>query len=225
MNAPSPDLTPSELVYLNGEKFASKSGVFNKTRLVHTDLSVSQAQLAQAALAAAFLTLEQQGTLRLDVRKKKVLFGLASSKGLYADSHGPAADWPPQTLESTLPGLAYQLGMDKNKNELDTIIYVWLGQDSSSPFEDVFTRIKEGLAARGLLETHQETHLKIFKSTVFTCPESTRQLAAAQSLQPVQQLLDNCQQTRPEVWKMLNDSIKHGITLRQEQTDTSTGSD
>src|SRR5512138_3667470 len=132
MNAIPPCLTPSEWVYLNGEKFASPSGVFNKTRLVHTDLSVSQAQLAQAALAAAFLTLEQQGTLRLEVRQKKVLFGLASSKALYADSSGPHAAWPSQTLESVLPGLAYQLAMDKNKNEIDTILYVWLGKDSSS---------------------------------------------------------------------------------------------
>jgi hypothetical protein len=225
MNAPPPYLTPSEWVYLNGEKFASKSGVFNKTRLVHADLSVSQAQLAQAALAAAFLTLEQQGTLRLDVRQKKVLFGLASSKALFADSTGPAAAWPAQTLESALPGLAYQLAMDKNKNEIDTILYVWLGHDSGSPFEEVFDRIKWGLASRGLLETHQETHLKIFKSTVFTCPETTSQLAAAQPPQPVQQLLDQCQQTRPEVWKMLNDGIKRGITLRQEKTDTDTGSD
>jgi hypothetical protein len=49
-------------------------------------------------------------------------------------------------------------------------------------------------------------------------------LAAAQPLQPVRQLLDWCQQSRPEVWKMLNDGIKRGITSRQE-ADTSPNTD
>ncbi len=152
------------MVYLNGEKFAQKAGVFNKTRLIHMDLSVSQAPLAQAVLVAAFLTLEQQGTLRLETRQKKVLLGLATSKALYADSVGPAAAWPQDTLEAALPVLAYQLALNKNKNDVETIVFAWLGQDSSFPYEAVFYRIQCGLAARGLLDSRQETHLKIFKA-------------------------------------------------------------
>ena len=224
MNAIPPYLTPSELVYLNGEKFAQKAGVFNKTRLMHMDLNVSETPLAQAVLVAAFLTLEQQGTLRLEPRQKKVLLGLATSKALYADSVGPAAAWPQDTLEAALPVWAYRLAMSKNKNEVETIVYAWLGQDSSTPYEAVFDRIKCGLAARGLLDSRQETHLKIFKSTIYTLPDGTRQLAAAQPVQPVQQLMDACQRSRPEVWKMLNDSVKKGIALRQEKTDTDSSS-
>jgi hypothetical protein len=219
MNTIPPYLTPSELVYLNGEKFAQKAGVFNKTRLVHLDLDVSAAPLAQAVLAAAFLTMEQQGTLRLEVRQKKVMLGLATSKALFADSVGPAAAWPQNTIESFLPGLAYQLAANKNKNDVETMVYAWLGQDSGLPFEEVFSRVKYALAARGLLETRQETRLKIFKSTVYTCPDTTRQLAAAQPVQAIEQIFGWCQQTRPELWKMLNDSVNKGISLRKEQTD------
>ena len=46
MSVPGPYLTPSELVYLNGEIFAQKAGVFNKVQLLHTNLSVNMVQLA-----------------------------------------------------------------------------------------------------------------------------------------------------------------------------------
>jgi hypothetical protein len=213
MNTIPAFLTPSELVYLNGEKFVAKAGIFNATRLMHMDYPVGAAPMAQAVIAAAFLTLEQQATLRLEIRQKKVLFGLASSKALYADAVGQMAAWPAYTIESALPGLAYQLAGNNAQNEVHSILYAWLGQDVGSPFEEVFNRIKAGLAARGLLETRQETHLKIFKSTVYVLPEGTRQLAAVQPLQPVQQLMG------------LFDQIKKGIASRQEQTDTDTSSD
>jgi CRISPR/Cas system-associated endonuclease Cas1 len=70
-----------------------------------------------------------------------------------------------------------------------------------------------------LLESRVETRLKIFKNTVYTLPESTRQLALAQPLQPVQQLLGWYAQARPEYWQALNDHIKNGIESRREQND------
>lgn len=222
MNTIPAYLTPSELVYLNGEKFAPKGGVFNTTHLIHMDYKVGEAPLAQAVAAAAFLTLEQQGTLRLEIRQKKVLLGLGSTKALYAEPVGPMAAWPAYTLESAIPGLAYQLAGDKGRNEVRTIVYAWLGQDVSMPFDEVFSRIKYGLAARGLLETREETHLKIFKSTTYVYPEGTRQLAAAQPLQPLQELLAWCQQARPEIFNMLYDQIKKGIEERRERDENDT---
>jgi hypothetical protein len=88
-----------------------------------------------------------------------------------------------------------------------------------APFEEVFARIKYGLAGRGLLESRVETHLKIFKNTTYTLPESTRQLALSQLLQPLQQLLGWFAQSRPEYWKALNEQIKRGIDERQEKSD------
>jgi len=213
-------LTPSEHVYLNGEKFAPKAGIFGKTRLMHMDFDANATTLVQAIFAAAFLTLEQQGTLRLEIRPKKVLFGLASTKALYADSVGPSAAWPGQSIEAALPGLAYQLASDKGKNEVYAMIYAWLGQDFSSPFEEVLTRIKNGMSARGLVETHEERTLKIFTRTVHVLPEATRQLALTQSIQPVQQVITLCQQTRPDLWDSLNNQIKKAVSARQEKTDT-----
>jgi len=219
MNTPTTYLTPSEFVYLNGEKFAPKAGVLGKTRLLHMEFDVNATSLVQAILAAAFLTLEQQGTLRLEIRPKKALFGLVASQGLYADSVGPMAAWHDQTLEYAMPGLAYQLATDHSQNEVYKIVYTWLGQDVAAPFEEVLSRVKSGLAARGLLETRQDKFLKIFTRTSYTCPETTRQLAVAQPIQAVQQLFAGCQQARPELWEKLNKEIKRAVSARQEQSD------
>ncbi len=220
MNAPA-YLTPSEQVYLNGEKFAEKGGVFNKTRLMHIDYQVDTKQLAQVVIAAAFITLQQQGTLRLEFHQKKRILGLGSSTIFCADAIGPMAAWPTGTLESLLPGLAQRLAASgEGQNQISTIIYAWMRADSMAPYESVFSLIKEGLAAHGLLETRIETHLKIFKNTVYTLPESTRQLALTQPLQQIQQLIGWYTQTKPEYWKALNDQIKRGIELRQEQSDS-----
>jgi len=214
-------LTPSEHVYLNGEKFAAKAGVFNKTRLMHTDVQVDIKQLAQAVLAAAFITLEQQGTLRLEFHQKKGLLGIGSSNVFCADAVGPAAPWPVGTLEAALPALSQRLAAQAAyQNQVYILTYTWLEQDSASPFESVFSLVKRGLAGRGLLDSHVETHLKIFKNTVYTLPEATHQLALAQPLQPLQQLMAWYAQNRPEVWKALNDQIKRGIDARQEKTDS-----
>ncbi len=217
MNAPA-YLTPSEQVYLNGEKFAPKGGIFNKTRLMHIDFQVDCPQLAQAAMAAAFITLEQQRTLRLEFRQKKGLFGLGSVTIFCAEVVGPVAAWPAGTLEAAMPMWAQRLAAAKvNQNEVYNITYFWLEQDYMSPFEQVLTLIKGGLAERGLLDSHVETHLKIFKNTVYSLPESTRQLALTQPLQPLQQLMAWYAQSKPDVWKALNDQIKRGIAARQEK--------
>jgi hypothetical protein len=225
MNANPAYLTPSEHVYLNGEKFAPKAGIFGKTRLMHIEFDANVIQLVQAIFSAAFLTLEQQGTLRLEIRAKKVLFGLASAKGLFADSVGPMAAWPAQTIEAALPGLAYQLASSKGQNEVYGMVYAWLGQDSGAPFEEVLTRVKNGLAVRGLVETREERTLKIFTRIVYALPDATRQLALVQPIQPVQQLFTWCQQTRAEIWDSLNQQIKKAVTARQEKTDSDFDSD
>ncbi len=155
-------LTPSELVYLNGEKFAQKAGVFNKIKLMHLDMSVNDTQLVQMTVAAAFLANEQAGTLRLELKSKKALFGLASVQALYAEPCGPQPQWPPDTLEAILPAYAGRFKAEKNTNEVYSILYAWMGEDCMSPFGEVINRIQYGLGVRNLLGMREEKKLKIF---------------------------------------------------------------
>lgn len=209
-------LTPSELVFLNGERFAQKVRLGN-TKLLHNDQDVGRVQLVVAILRAALFTQEQYRTLRLEVRKKKVLLGLTSTDTLYADPVGPAAAWPEGTVEAEFPPLAHSLYQSKGQNEVSNIIYAWLGHDVSSPYELVLEKIKWGLVKRGLLEVQEERKLKIFISRKFICPTPTVRLAAAQPLQPVLDLFNFYSQSRPDVWKESEDSIRKGVGARQEK--------
>jgi hypothetical protein len=221
---PNTYLTPSELVYLNGEKFAQKVRLGN-TKLLHNDQDVGRVALVVAILRAALFTQEQYRTLRLEVRKKKVLLGLASTETLYADPVGPMPAWPEGTVEAALPPLAQHFYQPKGENEVINIIYAWLGQDAASPYELVLEKIKWGLARRGLLEVQEERKLKIFVSRKFICPLATLRLAAEQPLQPVFDLLNFYSQSRPDVWKESEEAIRKGVGSRQEKSDDSSSFD
>ncbi len=71
-NSIDPDnpLTPSEVVFLNGELFAKKVTLGN-VQLLHSEEKVSLNQLGQAILTAAILAGEQAGAFRLEVQERK----------------------------------------------------------------------------------------------------------------------------------------------------------
>ncbi len=225
MNDPESYLTPSELVYLNGEKFAQKAGVFNKIKLMHVDLSVNDAQLVQMTVAAAFLANEQAGSVRLELRSKKALFGLTSVQALYAEPCGVQYPWPEQTLEASFPAYAERFKAEKNTNEVYTVLFAWMREDCMAPFDEVIHRVQYGLGVRNLLGMREEKKLKIFTVRSYTLPDATRALAQSTPLAPVQQLFQQCEQTRPQVWKALLEQIKKAIAARREQSDTSMDND
>ncbi len=215
---PGHTLTPSDLVFLHGEQFASKVLVGN-TALLHTDAKVSTAQLGQALLAAAFLGCERAGSLQLDVRQKKALFGLRKVDSLYALADEGIEAWPQGSLEADLAGLAASLGSGTEPAEARALVYAWLQQDSASPWQAVVEKVRAGMAARGLLVAEEKTRLKIFSVTHYELPESTARLRTQVSAESARQLLSNCQQYRPEIWKLLRHHLNGAIRDRTEQSD------
>jgi hypothetical protein len=93
-------------------------------------------------------------------------------------------------------------------------------EDAPAPWSWAAQLVRETLARRGLLETVSEKKLKIFTATRHTLPQSTATLAAELPLEPVQALLETCQKTRPEVWKLLVKNIKTAVSRRTEADDT-----
>lgn len=208
-------LIPSELVYFNAEKLVSTKGVFNKTGLLHTDVQVNRVELTQHLLAAAFLANEQTGLMRLELRQKKVLFGLSSKTALFADPTGQPPRWEGPCLEADLLAAA---GHAAN-SEVESIVSAWLASDYSDPYDEVFLRLKKRLSERGLLDMQEERKLKIFVSRNFSLPTEARAFIAAQPLGPLTALLQNCQNARPQVWQELVKQIKKAVDSRQEQMD------
>lgn len=215
MTVQDQSLMPSELVYFNAEKIASTRGVFNKVPLLHCELQVNKVELVQHLLAAAFLANERAGLMRLELRQKKVLFGLGAKSALFADPTGNPSLWEGPCLEDSLLEAA---GRSAN-SEVYSIVSAWLGNNFSDPYVEVIDRLKVKMAERGLLDMQEERKLKIFVTRSFSLPSETRAFIAAQPLAPLTALLQGCQTGRPQVWQELLAQIKKAVDSRQEQMD------
>jgi len=211
--------TPSELVLLNGDQFATPVRFGNNVSLVHTEGKVSAEQLGQAILTAAILSAEQAGDLRLEARQKRAMMGLRKVTTLYAVPGRNASPWPEGSLERQLGPLAQRLLTDKGQNEVSNVIYAWLGQDSAVPWTVAIDHVKQGLATRGLLETVEEKKLKLFTSKSYLVTDRTAALVAKQPLAAVHDLLATMQRDRPEVWQLLTNQIRDAVRRRTEKTD------
>ena len=211
-----PRLTPSETVLLHGDRFAGEAGMLRgRTELLTAARKVSTDELAEAALAAMVLGSERAGAVRLEVRARKVLFGLMSRQTLYAEAVGGAGDAPPEgTLEAQ-----FRARLGAGPKEVGEAIYEMLERDTHSPAEDVLDRVRTGLFGRGLLERDEVKKLKFFTTHVYRLAAGTPELLREQPADPVRRLLDECERSRPEVWKLLGKHVGGALARRTEQSD------
>jgi hypothetical protein len=217
--APERVLMPSELVFLNGEQFAQKVMLGN-IDLLHIDEKVSLSQLGQAILAAAFLGCEEAGAFSLGIGERKALLGLRKVRELYAVPGDTQVRLPEDSLEAALASLAQRFE-ERDDHSVQNIVYAWLREDTSSPWNNAMGLLKAGMARRGFLDAREEKKLKIFSVTHYSLAEGTRRLLRGQSFAPVKQMLERCEGSRPEVWKLLVNGIKKAISARTEKDDSS----
>jgi hypothetical protein len=221
-------LAPTELVLLHGDRFASTSSTAVKfgewVRLVHMDTSAYARELGRTMLAAAFLAVEQAGAVRLEVRRHQALFGLLVSDKLYVVPAEHAISWPSRSFESELHQIAASLQSKSGKghSHVSEIVYDWWmgreGRKSSSPWATLGRLVKDGLAYRGLLEKERKSGLKGFLAgESYVLPAETAAMATQQLLEPIEQLLETCRRTRPEVWDLLIKGINKGIGKCEER--------
>jgi hypothetical protein len=209
-------LAPSELILLQGDKFARTSSAAVKLG-EWVGLKVDEMMLA-----TAFLAVEQSGAVQLEVRKQEALFGLLRVDKLYVVPGEHDVSWPAHSFESRLQPLARGLQSrgDKGSNHVSEIVSQWLGGEYSSPWEEVGNRVSDGLVSRGLLQKERESGLKglLFGSS-YLLPAETAALATQQSLEPIRELLVTCRRTRPEVWRLLIVGIDSGVGKCREPPD------
>lgn len=216
-------LTPSELAWLHADQIAPPK-TFNdwSTPALLSDTQVSMKQLAQNLVAVALLANEQAGALRLEARSKKALFGLRTVQTVFAEAAGTTT-WPNGSLEDRINDLAHTLQGSKRGNEVQTIVHDLFSSDVANPWGGILEMVGDALQARGLIGTEQVKRLKVFTTAVWTLPDSTRELAAAQSIASVKALLEQGQ-ARADIWKTMMDQIQSSLKARVEQ-DPSDGRD
>ena len=216
-------LTASELVLLNAATLIPGGGLLDKHKAVGSEAEVSKKTLAQTALAASFIGLEQAGEVRLEIRVKKAIFGLRSVTALYVEPTGSSGPLPEASLEGQLLALARELSSKKGQNEVQSIVYHWLGSDSVDPFEQAIENAYLTMARRGVLEMVEEKKLKLFTARSYLVPEITA-AAAQDGLESARSLLDGVRVSRPDLHKLLLAKVADGISNRREQTDIDTDS-
>ncbi len=213
--------TPSELVLLHGEQFSPKGKLLDRTKLIHNGQEVVCSTLVERVMAAAVLGNEQYGVIRLEIRQKRGLLGLGKVDALYMEPSGQSFNWPAGTLEAEICRRVPALKANKNRHEVYNFVYEWMGREVSNPWDEVIAMLQRGLGQRGLLDTEEKKVLFVFTSKSFSFPQRTADLLAKEDIRPIQQALDDCERSRPQVWKMLLNQIGKAVRARTEQADSS----
>ena len=205
-------LTPSELLVLKRQRFVDDplpGGVASPP--THTRPSTGTS--VESILAAAFLANEHVGGVQLKVVRKKIA-GLIPSIVLVAVPADVTIRWPQLSLESKVHLFAELSRDGYRSNEVSAIIFDWLGKNYSNPHQAAVDLVKDGLAARKLMKKVKSKRLGLFATTHYEVTITTARLLAQQNIEPIHQLLDECQGTRPRLWETLVEGIRAGLERR-----------
>jgi len=204
--------TPSELLVLNRGPFVD-APVVDGIAVPPTDTRLSTDMPLESILAVAFLANEHVGSIQLKLIRKK-LAGLIPTTVLVAVPADVAIRWPQLSLESKVHLFA-ELSKDGfRSNQVSAIIFDWLGKNWSDPGQAALGLIKDGLASRKLMKKVKRKRLGLFATSRYEMTNTTARLLARQNMEPIYQLLDECQETRPGVWETLLTGIGAGLERR-----------
>jgi hypothetical protein len=208
-------LTPSEVVVLLGDRFVEAAGMLGyKEEVLTSGVKVNTEKLARPVLQAALLANQERGAFRLELERRKAMFGLLSREVVVARPGAASAPWPEGSLEGTLAGLAGSGPVDVYE-----MVTRLLGKDRDDPSGTVIGMVKAGLAGRGLLEVEEKKALMVFTTASFALPPGTRALAEAAPVGRVKESLESFQREHPQLQAALEKAIRSAITFRTKSND------
>jgi len=207
--------TPSEYVFLNGEKFSPKSEGFDSLALLCSDVSVNGPQLAVNLILAAILANELEGVLEVSIQEKKKLFGSGLARDIYLRKISPPPNWSGYTLESAVMFIASNL-MAQQNHTLYNVVYLLLAQDRPDPWQKIVELVEWGLASSNWLIPVEGEAAAAF-STPFICPAKVRDLALEQPGEPMAGLLLDLQQSRSPSRQVLVNEIERALKDRKSK--------
>ncbi|MDO9122427.1 MAG: hypothetical protein Q7U31_11620 [Anaerolineaceae bacterium] len=206
--------TPSELILLNGDKFAPEVES-NGHQLLCSDGMVNGHYLAVMMTAAAILANEEEGALVVELREqRKKLFSSASTTRVFIRPVGQPPSWNGYTLESAILFSAGQFFAVQGDYSVRSVVYSILMEDRKYPWQKIIEFVEWGLATSNWLMPVEGDAAKAFQ-TPFICPEKVQELAFAQPLGPVKQLFTTCKKITPELWQQLLAEIDLALKERK----------
>jgi len=197
-------LSPSEIVYLNAERFAKTSRL--GYRALAAEGKVNTTDLGRTVVAAAILALEAAGAVMLELEETRRFLLKVRHVRVAPVADGPS--FPAPSLEEALRGMALDLASSANTVFVKDILDAWIGEDTEQSFTDLLDVVPGFLADRGLAIRREEKRLKVFTVTDYELPASTRELAADRApLDAVLALLADCERDRPDLAKQLKREV------------------
>jgi hypothetical protein len=205
--------TPSEIILLNGDKFAPEVETGGH-QLLCSDGMVNGHYLAVMMVAAAILANEEENALVIEEKPaRKKLFSSDPGNRLFIHPVGQAPSWNGYTLESAVLFTAGQFYAIQGDTSIRNVVYSILMEDRKNPWQKLIEFVEWGLATSNWLMPVEGDAAKAFQ-TPFICPEKVQELAFAQPLSPVKSLFSNCKKNNPELWKLLLSDIDLGLKDR-----------
>ena len=207
MSSPS-QLTSSEIVLVHGKCFANRKWPIG-TALLDGGSGVSGKQLVTNMLKAALLAHEQADTIRFEIEEGGKQ-NLHASRSLVVIPTGKTVDWPHATMES-------RLLLERTATVAD-IVFDWLGEDSSDPWDRAAEQGKIMLVLRGVAEVRSS-----WRGRTYAFADDARAAASQNSPQSTEALLAHCRENQPEVWKLLDTEIQSALKRRTRRGRDSNG--
>jgi hypothetical protein len=207
----SEKLTPSDLILLK----AMPTHLMEVDGVVRVVVKDPPDEVVRRAVATAFLANEEAGHLRMEIIHRKVFFGLVGKNVLQVGKVDGTARWPTGSLERSLFGFFPSVRV-----AVSDVVSDWIVVNSTNPDRLVMGRIKEEMAAMGVLELTvvRKSVLKFFhvNQRHFVLPRWTEAVIERQS---VSNLIEVCRQSRPDVCRMLHKEIERGFDRRTLSSD------
>jgi hypothetical protein len=204
--------TPSELILLNGDKFAPEVQTGGH-QLLCSEGMVNGHYLAVMMTAAAILANEEENALSFEIKQRKKFFSSNPEKQLFIHPLGQPPNWNGYTLESAVLYSAGQFFAVQGDHSVRNVVYSVLLEDRKQPWQKVIEFVEWGLATSNWLMPVEGDAAKAFQ-TPFICPDKVQELAFSQPMGPVKELLSNCKKSTPEIWKLLLAEIDQALKDR-----------
>jgi hypothetical protein len=197
--------TPTELILLRGEKFAPRLSGIEGIKMLHADYDVSGPILAQTMLLAAILANEATGSLKVEKKIKTGIFGGNNFEILLYPS-GSQVMWGNFSLEEAVSNVVIMAYKGNQKSDPYSLMMRLLGDETGPHWQRVIGIVEHGLLASDWLLPVKGDAQKAF-STPYICPAKVQELVSQQPIEVVGKLLFECKNTRPLLWKTLNEQI------------------
>jgi hypothetical protein len=171
-------------------------------------------RFVEKMVAVAFLVNEKAGAIGLATVEKRELVGLGGSTTLRARLKDRAIRWPALSLEARIRHVAELAELGSRDSRVSTIIFGWLGEQSSALWKLAADRVGQGLVVRQMLSRVQGKRLAIISVSRYEVPASTASLVTRQRLKVVDQLIAWYRAQRPGLWALLVREIRRAVENR-----------